>query len=169
MNIYEIKAAREFSKGLGLQNSPLDDAIDYLLQLIYLGTSQKRPAITVAKVRGPEVIAREINRRLLPDYIKMFDRLQESFRSRDARAVAEVEAMSLIAEVACGRVPDHLNQTEPGFGNLTVRFGEYNGRSRPYGKADRFYQGRLRLELEQLLPAEAEAVLQLLIKLRSET
>ncbi len=126
------------------------------------------PRITVAKNRGPATIAREITRRLLPDYKKFYDNLQAAQQQREADRAEEISALNLIAETAHGRIPDpqHLHANNYGSGGASVHFGRYNEHSWPHGRVERFYNGRMDMHLDDLLPGEAAAVLECLIDLR---
>jgi hypothetical protein len=136
----------------------------------YNMTNIAAPRITVAKNRGAATIAREIERRLLPEYEDFYKDLEQAYFRRDTRRFQEIEAINLITETTHGRIPSHAKQNlEPDRyspGKVEVRFGEYRNYQWPSGKAYRFYEGRLNLELEHLTPNEAVTVLEALIALK---
>jgi hypothetical protein len=142
----------------------LDISGRYRRQDWYNMTRDQAPAITVAKERGPAAIAREIARRLIPRYETFYGNLEAAYAHYDQTRADEMAAMDLIAETVHGRTN---NRAERGSGNLEVRFGNYGSFNWPYGKAHRFYHGRLHLELDYLTAQETVTLLETLIRLRA--
>ncbi len=134
-----------------------------------VGHQTKTPKITVAILRGPAIIAKEIERRLLPKYIELYNEIEAGDHERQARINEEIDAMNLVAEVTHSAIPkDQLRNIHDNNGGLSVRFGQYDNHTWPQGRAGRFYEGRLNLELNRLTPQETATVLEKLIELRSE-
>ncbi len=101
-------------------------------------TRVENPRITVARQRGATVIAKEIQRRLLPEYSQWFTEIEAKHREYLARKNTELDTLNLLAEVSHGHVRG-LPQGRDGV--LSMEFG--------YGKVSNFYNGRLKLELEE--------------------
>lgn len=133
----------------------------------HLTHTEKAPKITVAILRGPATIAQEIERRLLPAYIKLYEEIEAADHRRQADLNAEIDAMTLIAEVTHSAIPKHLLQNHrSNNGGLSVRFGQYDNYIWPSGGATNYYNGRMDLRLYKLTPQEAAAVLEKLIEVR---
>lgn len=77
--------------------------------------------ITVSRDRGPEAIAREISRRLLPKYREEIERVKASVASDRAATSAREAAEGCIAEIT-GSSAGYLNLSE-GYGSVKVNYG----------------------------------------------
>lgn len=92
--------------------------------------SQERHEITVALTRGPEVIAREIERRLLPGYLTTLAEVKEKMRlDQEAKDMRQVAAERLVEVLSIPGV--HLrdgelswfSDTPAGYGSARVNYG----------------------------------------------
>jgi hypothetical protein len=135
----------------------------------YRRTGEVAPWISVNKYRPIVQIIAEIKRRLLPDYATWFQEIAEAHTERMDRVNNELDAFTRLMEVSHGRMPDWARyNAESRQGQLEVQFGRYAEYNWPNGKVCDLYHGRLKMELHDLTVDEAEAVIELLIKLRSK-
>lgn len=135
----------------------------------YNYTHEAPPYITVAESRGPAVVAKEIQRRLLPKYETMYNHIKKQKEEFLAAKALEIDAFGLIAEVTHGEIPAELlkEQHRANGRRLEVRFGRHGEFNWPNGIAEYYYEGRMDIQLHKLTPQEAGAVLETLIDLRA--
>ncbi len=128
--------------------------------------------ITAAKKRGAEIIAKEITRRLLPDYEQYFTDLQAAFLEQERDRFAELDALNLVVEASHGHIHKHqqdwlkARNYRRHRGQASVHFGRLSCYDWPRGQVENFCRGRLDLKLEELTPQEAATLLETLIALR---
>lgn len=105
--------------------------------------------IGVSPGRGAAVIAREIERRLLPDYLPEFARVVQAIAEHDRQEAARDDVAGRLAKVV----------------NTSARDGEFTLYRLPgnvYGNIRVGYGGdRVRVEISGLTPDQAEAVLRI--------
>jgi len=127
-------------------------------------------AIHVSISRGAKVIAKEIERRLLSKCTTLQAAIQNRFIELDKMVANKNDTYLTISEVSHGRpiVEDYYGT----FMVDRVLFGEHSNTKWPEGEVCNFREtekdNRMLLRLANLSQEEVEAVLELLIKIRSK-
>lgn len=108
-----------------------------------------QPKISVALDRGAAVIAKEITRRFLPDYDKLFAEISETVRTHTAHRDKKTAIVGRLAAVA-GVAPDRINNH---------KFSVYHDSDAPHVEVEVY--GTVTLKIDTLSESLATEILQL--------
>ncbi len=114
----------------------------------------KRPSITVSPDKSPEQVARDITRRLVPDYLALLAQTRERIDRADAYANTARRNAVTLAKILDTVPGEHARQ-----GDAAVRFhrGEFYGDVAVNGDS-------IRIDARSLTMAQAERVLRALME-----
>jgi len=119
------------------------------------------PGITCTRSKTAQQVARDIQRRLLPEYLPMWDKLAADRDQHDQVNQDAQDTMSALAEAGHGNiVPQHGQGCYPKVYNRTGKprwDAEYMG-----------YRGEIKITIDELTPAQAEQLVSLMLEWRTK-